>query len=58
MTENKRFTDTEAYFSNMMMVLTVIIIYSLFPYAIKQLFIILIGGIGFLNLCLFLDAWK
>ena len=55
---NKRFTDTGAYFSNMMMVLTVIIIYSLFPYTIKQLFIILIGGIGFLNLGLFLDAWK
>jgi len=58
MTENKRFTDTEAYLVNIIMVLVGIIFYSVFPNMLFQLFVIVLGGIGFLNLCLFLDSWK
>jgi hypothetical protein len=56
MTE-KRFTDCELYFTNMVLSLIAIIFISIFPYALWQISLIYIGGIGFLNLGLFLDSW-
>ena len=51
MTE-KRFRDPEAYFANMLISLLGLLIVGLFPNMLFQIFVFIVGGIGFFNLVL------